>query len=76
MYDDIKGLAILYAQKKSWLIGEIYNYYDEEIISKYNNISTADETILMQFPWLISLALFVNHLFANQKILILFLFHR
>ena len=57
LYDNVEGLAILYAQKKSWLTGELYNYCDREIVSKYDNLSLNDEAMLTQFPWLISLGL-------------------
>ena len=57
LYDDIEGLTILYAQKKSWLTGEIHNYCDREIVKKYDNLSASDEAMLTRFPWLISLDL-------------------
>ena len=55
LYDDIEGIAILYAQKKSWLTGEFRNYCDDEIVKKYNHLSDNDETMLTRFPWLVSL---------------------
>ena len=58
LYKNIDGLAILYAQMKSWPTGGMYNYCENEIIKRYDSLSAADEAMLTQFPWLISLSLF------------------